>query len=308
MNYSFNIFFLIGIIIFGSMGKPVNAATYNLSVNSQNWPRGYYCYIYVYANGKLISKQNTGDGKFSVEINDDVIDNIAISWRGEKIGDGPLYRGSCEERGAVSTAELYANEWRHIESTWPSYLVRCLQLGLAHNVGIKYHTQVGSDPSTKYISPTHPYFTNINNICGDVFMRTKLKNNYGCTPIDVQEWTLCDDKFTLNNNGVYSPLSLDGAVFAKIDKLDVSVQPWETADGKTRRLERQAELQDRRVADAKRQAWLKTPEGKKYLADEAAKQARIEAAARREREQCLAANGYYRTTNAAAKNLIARKC
>jgi hypothetical protein len=135
-----------------------------------------------------------------------------------------------------------------------------------------------------YVRPADPRISKIFEACNSL-LAEPLRRNVPCIANETGVKTHCDEAFFSEANPS-GRLALDGALYALLDGQQVKKRLWETEAAEADRVERQRKREER-------DAWLKTEQGKKFLAEEDAKRKRAEenrrqeaaaAAARIERE------------------------
>jgi hypothetical protein len=199
-----------------------------------------------------------------------------------KWGFPPNNAPACSVDGQILINQLILDEWRPIkERLSGTELLRCVNLGLSRI------DELIEGPATSvrlYVRPADPRISKIFEACNSL-LAEPLRRNVPCIANETGVKTHCDEAFFSEANPS-GRLALDGALYALLDGQQVKKRLWETEAAEADRVERQRKREER-------DAWLKTEQGKKFLAEEDAKRKRAEenrrqeaaaAAARIERE------------------------
>jgi flagellar biosynthesis GTPase FlhF len=226
--------------------------------------------------GRLIRKERLNDYALIV---DDFEEDRKISWEADTFVDRyhPNYAYNhqvCQSTGSIWQSQLIGWLWQEIER-WEAPVVSCLKSGLNYKK-ITYYKEKQNDPSVKYFSPYHPIFNEINTACGDITIRATLKKDYKCTLNNNIGQSLCEDKLSVVRNGRSYALTVSDAIVAKLNREEVVILGWESDKGKAERISKEQELKRKAEEEENRRQWLLTAEGKKYLAEEAAKAKKAE--------------------------------
>lgn len=240
---------------------------------------------------------------------DDYEQDRKISWNADTFVDkyNASYAGThkiCQSTGFVWQSQIIGLIWSDIEANWEPQFVSCLKAGLTHK-GFIYYKDKQADPLTKYFSPYHPVFTEINKACGELTLK-KLEKNYKCTTN--LGASICNDRLMVMRNGKPNLLSLNEAVVVKLNGEEVGTVGQETEQGVTERLARENEARRKADEAEKRQAWLASAEGKNWTAQQQAI-ARSQEEERLKNEAVkLAQAEKLRAEERAKKELITRQC
>jgi hypothetical protein len=271
-----NILFLLVFLFFNS----AYAGVINIKSYMPDFPKDFsfgYCRINISIsdiNGKVIKKGRLDNFDLSI---DDYEEDRKINWSTDTFVDrfNPSYANSkriCVGSGVIWQSQLIGLVWSDIDS-WGQPMVSCLNSGLNHK-GFYIYKDKQNDPVTKYFSPFHPTFNEVNKACGDIIIRTKLNKDYKCSTNLGP--SICEDKLAVMRNGKPNQVTINQAIVAKLNNEEVLAIGYETNQGVSERLSRDEEIKRKAEEAEKRRIWLSSAEGKKYLAEEEAKRKKSE--------------------------------
>ena len=292
--------------------QPVNTptpspfASYRVSFTTQDWPQNaLVCHVYYSINGKPPTRVDgaTLPG-FWVDVHADTVDDHKIDWQGN-----PNRRGTrgCDDRGSIWLSELYAESWRLFEkeparwfsqryassrrtseelAEWSTNFVECVRFGMLTR-RLPYRLARDSSFAGPYPGTQHPVAREVFGICSEL-LESLLEKSKLCTVQGRQ--STCDESYVADRNGTTIELTLNDAISARLSGEKVrrvffeSNSAWEArkAEEATRAAQEKRDAAIARAESARREAWLKTPEGRKHLAEEQARRNAQQAAAARQ--------------------------
>lgn len=193
-----------------------------------------------------------------------------------KWGVPPNNAPACSVNGEILINQLILDEWKPIkEKLAGSESLRCINLGFA-----KMNATFDGPASSEkiFLRPTDGITKKIFETC-DQLLVEPLKKNISCDLVDSKTKSLCDEDYysTVNPN---RKLKLQEALNAALDGQQIKRGLWETTSAQASRAEQRRQQEEEQMKITKqreeREAWLKTAEGRKFVADEEAKRKKAE--------------------------------
>jgi hypothetical protein len=189
---------------------------------------------------------------------------------------------ACNVDGQVYLNQLIIDEWQGVkERLKATDGYRCIVLGAT-----KLGEAIDGAPAASrlYLRPGDPKVRRVAQAC-DRLIGAPLQKNVSCELGNGGGKSFCDEGFYSQQDGRL--LSFESALYELLDGRELKREFRETPSAMATRQERQRKEAEERAAqeaarqklakeEADRQAWLKTPEGRQWLAAEAAKRKREE--------------------------------
>jgi hypothetical protein len=267
------------------------AVTYSITLGDQNSNSGR-CAVNVEIEGigdtVIIASAPNYVVNFSIPVGQNK--NHVVKVKGTiKWGIPPNNAPACSVDGQILINQLILDEWRPIKERFSGTdSLRCVNMGLSR---IKELNDGSATSERLYIRPADPRVSKIFDAC-DRLLAEPLRRNVPCSVNEPRVKTSCDEAF-FSETSPGRRLALDSALYALLDGQQIKKGLWETEAAQAARAEQQRNEEERRRAQEaerqriakqreEREAWLKTAEGKKFIAEEEAKRKKAEESRRQE--------------------------
>jgi hypothetical protein len=271
------------LVTFGVSGIAQEMVSYSIKLGEQNSNLGR-CAVNVEIAGigdiDIVAAAPNYVVTFSIPAAQNRNHSVIVKGKG-KWGIPPNNAPACAVDGQILINQLILDEWKPIKEKFAgTESLRCLNLGLSR-IGERIDGPAASEKL--YIRPTDQKSKTIFDAC-DSLLAEPLKNDVPCNLTEPKVKSVCEEHYFSERNP-NRRLKIDAALYAILEGQQVKRGLWETNDAKAARAEQQRKDDERRRAQEEererlakqreeREAWLRTAEGKKFLADEAIKAAR----------------------------------
>ena len=263
-----------------------NEIAYYIPLQFYNPKLGNYrdaCQFDLNAAGKIFQQYKLeAPYEFPISVAKNLIDDIRLDWDNKVTFGSSLLTQLvtkipvCIVQGDIYLSEIYASEWMQLEEEYNIFKpnsAECLRQGMNFKRLPYYLSRMGD--GTKYPSIHHPIAEEVIASCKKI-VESNPGKNIECTVGDTKRKTKCDENwYETRNNQNYKLSGVKDIVEASLAGKSISIMSYETvqADAEFKNLvamQEQARIKKAEEEDNRRK-WLATPEGKKYLADEAAR-------------------------------------
>ncbi len=225
-----------------------------------------------------------------------------------KFGIPPNNAPACSVNGEIFLNQIILDEWKPIKEKFDGTdSLRCVNFGLTKmneiNDGL-------ASTDKLFIRPSDVISKKIFDLC-DQLLAEPLKKNVTCDLIDGKTKSFCDEDYFSTSNP-NRKLKLQEAVIARLDGQQVNKGLWETISAQESRAELRRKQDDERLKITKqkeeREAWLKTADGKKFLAEEEAKRKQAELEQEKQEREKQARLERYRNEREAQEKISSQNC
>lgn len=253
---------------------------YPLSLGVQN-ARDGRCHVDIYidevSKQSYVAQEPNYDVVIKIPLNQ--VKNHKLKIQGSiKWGIPPNNAPACDFNKEIYLNEIIANEWIKYKSEMnDNGLYDCIELG-ARKIGRKINGDVSV---SELFSRRDDYnIGRVRNACINV-RALKLSSSFQCK-VDSGEDSICEEWFTSSEYKDDRKLTYEQALKSAIDGFSINKKTWESEFAYKKRLENQ-EIKRQEAENHER--WLKTPDGKKYLAEQAELERKRVAAEKREEQE-----------------------
>lgn len=224
-----------------------------------------------------IDKEDSRHTGFSVELPYSTV-NYVIKTKNDSL----FFGTRCDYKAEFTLNELISEQW--INQYPDAKFRQCIDNGLelVGDGGVVSYRNGYTNERKKLLSSFEDEVSQKIIWACQMVTSIKLETNLECTLSNGSKKSLCEQDYA-SSNDLGRRLSFKEAVRSALNGNNIVAGVWESDAGKSQRLEKEAKIKEQQEKEEARRKWLESPEGKKYLAEEAAKARKEEQ--EREREE-----------------------